>query len=167
MKSSEGGLLRWIAVFKLIKAVLLLATGVGILKLLHNDAATLLDNWIGVLGLDPGNRFVELSLQKAANLAPNRIKELGLVSFVYAALFLIEGTGLWLRKRWAEYFTVVITASLVPLEIWELHRHPTVVKTLVLIINIAIVGYLVYRIREESSGDPKRANQVGATGGMA
>ena len=55
-------------------------------------------------------------------------------------------------------FTVVITASLVPLEIYEIHRHPTAAKIGVLVINLAIVGYLVYRIRREGTelGQEKR-----------
>jgi uncharacterized membrane protein (DUF2068 family) len=66
-----------------------------------------------------------------------------------------RGTGLWLLKRWAEWFTIVITASLVPLEVWAIHHHPTTVKVVVLIINIAVVGYLLYRIRTESSDTHK------------
>jgi uncharacterized membrane protein (DUF2068 family) len=154
MTSSERRLLRLIALFKFLKTSILIVAGVGILKLMHNDAATTLDHWFARLGLAPGNRFVDLAISKAANLPPNRIKDLGLGSFVYAALFLTEGIGLWMLKHWAEWFTVVITASLVPLEVWEIHRHPTAVKILVLVINIAVVGYLLYRIRKEGSGAP-------------
>jgi uncharacterized membrane protein (DUF2068 family) len=154
MNSSESGLLRLIAVFKFFKASVLIVTGIGILKLMHNDVATTLDHWFAVMGLAPGNRFVDLAIGKAASIPPNRIKDLGLGSFVYAALFLTEGIGLWMLKHWAEWFTVVITASLVPLEVWEIHRHPTTVKILVLIINIAVVGYLLYRIRKESASAP-------------
>jgi uncharacterized membrane protein (DUF2068 family) len=151
VKNSQSGLLRLIAVFKLLKAAVLVVAGVGVLKLIHSDVATVLDHWVAMLGLDPGNRYVDHALRKAANIPPNRIKDLGLGSFVYAALFLTEGIGLWLLKRWAEWFTVVITASLVPLEVWEIHHHPTIVKILVLMINVAVVGYLLYRIRKESS----------------
>ena len=154
MKSSEGRLLRLIALFKFFKACILIVTGIGILKLMHNDAATTLDHWFAIMGLAPGNRFVDHALRSAANIPPNRIKDLGLGSFVYAALFLTEGVGLWMLKHWAEWFTVVITASLVPLEIWEIHRHPTPVKVLVLIVNIAVVAYLLYRIRKESFQSP-------------
>jgi uncharacterized membrane protein (DUF2068 family) len=155
MKSSESGLLRLIALFKFFKAFVLIVTGIGILKLMHNDVATTLDHWVALLGLDPGNRFVDHALRNAANIPPNKIQDLGLGSFVYAALFLTEGIGLWMLKHWAEWFTVVITASLVPLEVWEIHHHPTAVKILVLIINIAVVGYLLYRIRKESSDLPR------------
>jgi uncharacterized membrane protein (DUF2068 family) len=149
MKSSEGRLLRLIALFKFFKACILIVTGIGILKLMHNDAATTLDHWFAIMGLAPGNRFVDHALRDAANIPPNRIKDIGLGSFVYAALFLTEGIGLWMLKHWAEWFTFVITASLVPLEVWEIHRHTTIAKILVLIINIAVVAYLLYRIRKE------------------
>src|ERR1700761_7411891 len=122
MKGSESRVLRLIAIFKLFKASLLIVTGIGLLKLMHNDAATALDHWILRLHLDPGNRLIEHAIQKAANVPAVKIRDLGLVSFVYAGLFLTEGIGLWLLKHWAEWFTVVITASLLPLEFWEIHR---------------------------------------------
>jgi len=147
MKSSDGTVLRLIALFKLLKAALLIAVGVGALKLLHRDTGSTLDHWIAVSGLDPGNRWVERAIEKASNLSHAKVRGLGIVSFIYAGLFLTEGTGLWLMKRWAEWFTVFITSSLVPVEIYELYRHPTAIKILALIINVAVVGYLVYRIR--------------------
>jgi uncharacterized membrane protein (DUF2068 family) len=147
MKSSNNAMIRLIAAFKLLKAILLIAVGVGALKLLHQDAAGALDRWVAMLGFDPGNQYVDSALQKLANLPPNKIKGLGVGSFVYAGLFLIEGIGLWMVRRWAEWFTVIVTSSLVPVEIYEIHRHPSPVKILVLIINLAVAGYLAYRIR--------------------
>jgi uncharacterized membrane protein (DUF2068 family) len=149
MKSSQNGLIRLVALFKLLKAALLIIGGIGLLKLIHMDVATELDHWIVKLGFDPGSHYVNQAIQKATNLSPNKIKELGLTSFVYAALFLTEGIGLWLLKRWAEWLTVIITSSLVPLEVYEIYRHPTPIKIIVLVINIAIVGYLLYRIAKE------------------
>ena len=147
MKSSDGTILRLIALFKLLKAALLIAVGVGALKLLHRDIGSTLEHWIAVSGLGPGNRWVERGIEKASNLSHAKVKDLGIVSFIYAGLFLTEGIGLWLMKHWAEWFTIILTSSLVPVEIYELVRHPTTSKILVLIINIAVVAYLVYRIR--------------------
>ena len=148
MKSSHKRLLRLIAVFKLLKASVLIALGVGALKLLHKDVGGAVEHWIELLRLDPSNHYVDAALEKVSNITPDKIKELGLGSMVYAGLFLTEGIGLWLEKRWAEWFTVIITSSLVPIEIYEIYRHPTPVKIAVLLINIAIVAYLVYRIRK-------------------
>ena len=119
------------------------------LHLLHKDVASVLEHWVARLGLDPGNRYVDRALQKFGNLTPHQIKSFGAVSFIYAALFLTEGVGLWLVKRWAEWFSAIITTSLVPVEVYEIHRHPSAIKCLVLILNIAVVGYLLHRIRNE------------------
>jgi uncharacterized membrane protein (DUF2068 family) len=153
MSESKSGVLRAIAVFKFLKAAGLVLMGIGALKLIHKDVAEVLDYWVGVLGLDPAGRHVERALEMAGNLKPHRLAELGVGSFLYAALFLTEGIGLWLRKRWGEWFTVAITGSLVPVEIYELVRHPTVVKGLLVVGNIAVVAYLVWRIRKDDKGE--------------
>src|ERR1700676_803528 len=152
MKKSHDRFLRAIAIFKFLKAAMLIALGVGAFKFLHRDVGAMLEHWTEVLRLDPGNRFVDAVLARASRLRPEQIKELGLGSFLYAALFLAEGTGLWLEKRWGEWLTVIITSSLVPVEVYEICRHPTWVKVAVLVINIGIVGYLVYRIRNRKVG---------------
>ncbi len=149
MKNAQRDVLRLIAVFKLLKAALLIAIGVGVLKLLHRDLAGLVEYWADVLRLDPSNRYINAALEKASVLTPHRIKELGLGSVIYGGLFLTEGVGLWFLKRWAEWFTVIITSSLLPIEVYEIHRHPSVVKVAVLVVNVAIVAYLVYQIRSK------------------
>ena len=151
MKSSDDRLIRLIAAFKLLKAGLLIALGVGAFKLLHKDIADVAEHWIETLGLDPANRFLDAVLAKASNLTPAQIKRLGLGSFIYAGLFLTEGVGLWLLKRWAEWLTTIITSSLLPIEIYEIYKHPTSVKWGVLAVNLAIVVYMIYRIRSRQS----------------
>jgi uncharacterized membrane protein (DUF2068 family) len=152
MKTKNNGLLRLIAIFKLVKALTLIAVGVGALRLIHDsNVAEGVTQMAARFGFNPGGRYLDHALAKIANLPPRDFRDLGIGSFVYAALFLTEGLGLWLAKPWAEWFTAVITGSLVPLEIFEIHRHPTIIKVIVLLLNIAIVAYLVLRIRKEQS----------------
>ena len=149
MKSSDDRLIRLIAVFKFVKGGLLVALGIGVFNLLHKDIAGAVERWIEALRLDPGNHFLNAALAKASNVSPEQITKIGLGSFLYAGLFLTEGTGLWLRKRWGEWLTVIITSSLIPVEIYEIHRHLSVLKLGVLALNVAIVGYLIFRIRSQ------------------
>src|SRR5579863_1961491 len=142
-------LLRLIAIFKFFKATSLIALGVGAFKLVHKDVGGLLEHAVEALRLDPGHHFVEVALAKASHLSPAQIKKLGLGSFLYAGLFFTEGIGLWSRKRWGEWLTVIITGSLIPIEIYETYRHPSWVKAVVLALNVAIVLYLIYHIRSE------------------
>ena len=152
MSTKNNGLLRLIAFFKLFKATTLVAVGFGALHLIHNNnVADVVTNFAARLGLNPGDRYLEHGLTKLSNLPPKDYKDVGIGSFIYAALFLTEGLGLWLMKPWAEWFTAIITGSLVPLEIFEIYRHPTITKVIVLLLNLAIVAYLVVRIRKEHS----------------
>lgn len=157
MLRSDTALLRLVAVFKLLKAALLILAGVGILKLVHTDPATQLDHWIARVGLDPAGRFINHLIEQVTNIPPHRIRELGVGTFIYAALFMTEGIGLWMLKRWAEWFTVIATGSLVPIECYEIYHHPSVVKVVVLILNVAIVAYLAYHILRVPAKD--RANR--------
>ena len=139
--------LRIIAVFKLVKSLMLIVVGISALRLIRGDAAATITHWISVAGINPESRYVDRALGKLASLPSGKFKELGIASFIYSALFLTEGTGLWLGKRWAEWLTVLITGSLVPLEGYEICRHPTAGKVLMLIINLLIVAYLLLQMR--------------------
>jgi len=87
------------------------------------------------------------ALARTTHVTPRRIHELGIGAFVYAALFLAEGIGLWSLKRWGEWVTVLITGSLLPLEIYELWHRLTLPRAAVFVLNAAIVWYLVVRLR--------------------
>ena len=136
-----------IAFFKLLKGGALVAVGIGALKLLHRDVAEAVSNWIDFLRVDPDNRFVHGLLARVLQVSPNQLKAVSAGTFIYAGLLLTEGTGLLLRKRWAEYFTIITTAGLIPLELYEISRHVTAGKIVVLIVNVAIVVYLTIRVR--------------------
>ena len=137
-----------IALFKLLKGALLVAVGIGAVKLLHRDVADTVMHWINVLRVDPDNRLIHGLLTKVLWVSSNQLKALSAGTFIYAGLLLTEGTGLLLRKKWAEYFTIITTAGLIPLELYEIARHFTVVKVVVLAVNVAIVVYLVARVRQ-------------------
>jgi uncharacterized membrane protein (DUF2068 family) len=146
-KPSRGRGLQLIAAFKLLKGFALLAVGIGALKLLHKDLAAVVEHWINVFQVDPHNHFIHKLLEKLAILDDRRLKELSVGTFLYAAIFLIEGVGLALRKRWAEYFTIITTSSLLPIEIYELVKHASLGKGFALLINLGVVAYLVRELR--------------------
>lgn len=136
-----------IALFKLLKAALLIAVGIGAIRFLHRDLGASVLHWAQVLRVDPDNQHIHGLLVKIFRVTPRQLKELSIGTFFYAGLFLTEGTGLVLRKRWAEYFVIISTGLFIPLEVYELARHFTLVKLVVLIINILIIWYLVVRVR--------------------
>jgi uncharacterized membrane protein (DUF2068 family) len=151
--------LRLIALFKLLEGTLILCMAVGVLKLLHHDVAAVATRWITAIRIDPHNEYVHSLLAKLGVIDDHRLKEISAGSFVYAALRYTEGVGLFLRKHWAEYFTAIATGLLIPLEIHELYVHPTFPHAALLVINIAVVGYLVAMLRRNKPHQP--AQQAG------
>ena len=143
----RGLLLRLIALFKFIKAILLIATGIGAFRFVHTNLTQSAQDLVARYHLDPGNHYVAVALARVSSVTPRRLHEIGAVAFVYAGLFLLEGIGLWSLKRWGEWITVIITGSLLPFEIYELCRHPSWAKLVILALNALILGYLVRRLR--------------------
>jgi uncharacterized membrane protein (DUF2068 family) len=139
-----------IGLFKLFKALLLVAVGIGVLRFLHKDLASTVLHWAEVLHVDPGNRYIHRVLLRIFRVTPKQLREFSVGTFIYAGLFATEGIGLLLRKHWAEYFVIFSTGLLVPLEIYELVRHFTIVKLVVTAVNALIVWYLVVRVRSRS-----------------
>lgn len=147
-KHSESSfILMTIAVLKLLKAALLIAVGIGAVRFLHRDLASSAMHWVDVLRVDPDSRFVHGLLMRIFRVTPKELKALSVGTFFYAGLFLTEGIGLLMRKRWAEWFTIVTTGLLLPLEGYELAAHFTVTRLVVLVVNALIVAYLVARVR--------------------
>jgi uncharacterized membrane protein (DUF2068 family) len=141
---------RWlvlIGVLKLMKATLFILLGVGALHLLHKDLVDALMGLIMALRFDPENHLVNLILEKVALVNPHRLREISIAIFCYAALDIIEGAGLALEKTWAEYLTLILTASFLPWELFEIIRHVTWWKVILLLLNTVVVIYLIFHVQ--------------------
>ena len=101
------------------------------------------------LNLDAGGGLIERLLTKAldylVHFRHQTLLALGII--VYAVLEGTEGIGLYLKRRWAEYLTVVATGLLIPFEVWEVIHRQTLLRVGGLLLNIAVVAYLAYRKR--------------------
>jgi uncharacterized membrane protein (DUF2068 family) len=140
-------LIRLIALFKLVKAAMLIALGLGALSMRHDHSW--LGTWIQALAADPHGEYVTRALARVAALDAHVLKQIGVGSLIYACVFLTEGIGLMLRRMWAEVLTVIITTSFIPLEIYELVRNQSWAKAAVIGVNVLIVLYLLRRLKRE------------------
>jgi uncharacterized membrane protein (DUF2068 family) len=139
-----------IGAFKLAKGLGLLALGLGLPRLVRHDVADVLARWTTQLHIDPDGRHLGRTVQALAALDERRLTAITAGLCVYSAVFLTEGIGLLLRKRWAECFTVIVTGSFIPFELYELARHPGGIRVAVVLINVAIVWYLAWRLRRSA-----------------
>ena len=127
--------------------MLLLAAGVYLLTHTGSDFGSIANHLARQIELDPRRHFIRHVTQRLSALGPGEVTLFGLGALGYGALELVEGVGLWLRQRWAEWLTVVATSLLVPLELYELVRHPSILKAGGLAVNVVIVVYLVRVVR--------------------
>lgn len=143
------GILRVIAVFKFVKALFVIATGFGLLEFYDPAVTAVLFRLAHELPYAFEQKLVREAISFLSGISPRRMQIIAAATFVYAGLFLVEGVGLWMGLVWAEVLTIVATSSLIPIEIFELHRHTTITRVLVLVANVTIAGYLIWRLRRE------------------
>jgi uncharacterized membrane protein (DUF2068 family) len=137
-----------IAAFKVAQALLFLAIGVGALKLLHKDVGDVISQLADHLRFNPESRLIIFIMDKASLINDRLLRRIGEMGFIYAALDLTEGIGLYFEKAWAEYLTLVITASFLPWEVFEIFRRLTLIRVGLLAANALVLFYLLKLVIE-------------------
>ncbi len=141
--------LRLIALDRAIHVVVLVGLAVVLLtfaahdQALHHDYENIMNDLAGGAPGSSQARGVLGYLGRAFKYSPSHLRILALVLLAFAALEAAEMVGLWLAKRWAEYLTFVATTALVPFEVYELTNGVSAFKLIALIINVAVVLYLL------------------------
>ena len=151
-----------IAFYKVGQALLFIAIGVGALRLLHKDLADVLTTLIDHLRFNSEPKLVNFILEKSANVDDNMLRRISEVFFIYAGLSLVEGIGLYLERVWAEYVTLIITASFLPLELFEVVRRLTWVRAGLLMINTMVLLYLLKVVIERAKQRRKGIQSTGS-----
>ncbi|MCC2640532.1 MAG: conserved rane protein of unknown function [Nitrospira sp.] len=148
METHHSGLAA-IATFKVVKGLLLLVVGAGLLRLAHGELATFFSHLLEVLHLNLHAHLIHALILKVDALQPHGVLMMGIVSLGYAGLLLIEGVGLWLGVSWAAYMAVISTSIFLPAECYEVMRQASMVRMAILLVNLAIVGYLIRELAEQ------------------
>ena len=157
--------LRIIAIFKIMKGLLLLSVGVSLLFL--NSRTHVLDaigDWAGdELALVHSRPVMYLLNQLQEVVAGGQLRVTGLVSLFYAAVLFTEGTGVYFQQRWAELLMVFATAALIPFEVHHLWHKPTAIAGIILAANCFIVWFLYRVLRREKHEAPPVAKRETAS----
>ncbi len=140
-----------LAGIKLVKGILLLIVAVKLLTLLNRDVGEWVADFVARHRIDPENRIVHGLIEKVSGIGNGKLIAFSVGSFLYSALQVTEGVGLWLEKRWAEMLTVIATSLLIPVEIYEIFERFTLLRIGALVVNLFIVWYLATRLRDEKA----------------
>ena len=143
----QDRLLPWIAAERTVRAIVLVSVGIVLVTHPHTDWGKTISDGARDIGLNPSDNGIERIIAKIHAISPGRYTFFGGVAIAYGLLEAVEGYGLWRRRTWAELLTVFATSLLFIPEVWEIVKRPTVLKAAALLINVAVVAYLVRRLR--------------------
>jgi uncharacterized membrane protein (DUF2068 family) len=146
--------LRFIAVERSLRGVLLLGGGIYLLFHLGSDFGRFAERLMRYVELDPRRPFPHRIIERLHNLHAHQLKIAAAVAIGYGTLELVEGVGLWLDQVWAEYLTVIATSLLIPFELYELVRRPSLWKAGGVLVNVVIVLYLLRLLRRRLAARP-------------
>lgn len=141
-------LLPWIAAERAFRAVVLISVGILLLSNPHTDWATEITHLAQRAGLNPNGNWPRKIIEKIRKVNANEDVIFGIIALAYGALEGVEAYGLWKRRRWGEWLTVIATSLLLVPEIWELTKSLTFLKVGALIVNLLVVAYLLWRLRD-------------------
>ena len=148
--TEHDGIVRVIIFERIVKALILIVLAISLMITGHTG---LLAQWARDLqqdfNLNAGTSLIVRALNWAVNWAIHFTRPilLGVALILYAGLEGTEGVGLYLKKRWAEYLTVIATGLFIPYELYEVIHHVTLFKVGALLLNVAVVGYLAWKKR--------------------
>ena len=159
MPAQPGGrqALHAIAAFEALKGFAALAALLGLLDLVHHDVRHLAIELIGRFGLNPDARYPSLLLHYADLLPGAHLQSLVLLGGCYVVVRLVEAYGLWFDKTWGEVLAALSGGLYIPFELSHLWHRPSAMTALVLVSNVLLTGYLVWRLwRQRKAGESKR-----------
>jgi uncharacterized membrane protein (DUF2068 family) len=145
---AQRNLLRAVASFEVIKGILVLLIGLSAMLLVHKDAWVIAESVLALLHISTDRHSAQLFLDFADNLTDTRLWAAARLAFIYSTLRFAEGYGLWKQRTWAEWFAFGSGTLLIPFEIRALLRGITFLRSAVFLINIGIVLYMFFLLRE-------------------
>jgi uncharacterized membrane protein (DUF2068 family) len=154
----QVGGVRSIAVFEALKGLVILLAGFGLLHFVHRDLQAAAEELVRHSHLNPAHHYPRIFIEAASRTSSSRIRFLAALAFLYSSVRFVEAYGLWYLKGWAEWFAIISGSIYVPIEIYELAKHATVLRATVLIVNLVIVAYLAYVRWTNSSRRSKQRN---------
>ena len=148
VKSITHKVLRPIAVFEAFKGAIVLIAGFGLLGFLDRDNEVYAEQIIRHLHLNPAGHYPQIFIAAMARTEDSHLVALACLAALYSTVRFVEAYGLWFERRWAEWLAALSGGIYIPLELYELYRRVTWIRFGALLINVAIVAYMVWLLTE-------------------
>ncbi len=158
-KAAAG--LRTIAGYEAAKGALVLLAGLGLLRLIHRDVQAAGEALVRHLHLSPSAHYPRIFLELTTKVTDGWLWALAFGLVAYSALRFAEAYGLWRGKLWAEWLAAVSGAIYVPFEVAELFKKVTALRVGSLLVNLGIVGYMLWVLGKERANSSRRSVPTG------
>lgn len=139
--------LRTVAVVEFAKGIFVLLMGLSALMLVHQDVWLIAESLLAVLHINSDRHVALVFLDFADNVTDARLWAAAQIAFAYSALRFAEAFGLWKERAWAEWVAFISGTLLLPLEIRELLRGVTLLRSALFLGNLTIVIYMLHLLR--------------------
>jgi uncharacterized membrane protein (DUF2068 family) len=141
---TQTNLLRLVAFYEFLKGAFVFLIGLCALMLVHKDEWVIAESLLALLHISTDRHWAQLFLDFADRLTDARLFAAARLAFTYSFLRFVEVYGLWKQRTWAEWVAMLSGTLLLPIEIRGLMRGITVVRSVILLGNLAIVFYMLF-----------------------
>ncbi len=138
-----------VALFEGAKGLLVLLVGFELLTHIHKDIHEAAMHLVKHLHLNPASHYPRIFLDLTEHIDDTKLWSMALAAAIYSILRMIEATGLWLRKTWAEWFAILTASMYIPVEIYEVVTKVSWARITVLVINLGVLSYLLFVLIKE------------------
>jgi len=143
--------LELVAIYSFVKAGALVAAGLAALGMLNGRVSIAANNWLEGLALRYesrlAGRLAEHVLPYIDQASGRHLIEIAIGAFLFAAVYVVEGVGLWRCRRWAEYLTIGVSASFLPFELIAIFRRPSLALLVTFVLNVFVVAFLAWQLK--------------------
>jgi len=138
--------IRIVALLEAAKGAVVILAGFGLMALVHRDVQAVAENIVRHLHINPARHLPHIFIDAAAAATDARLWAMALAAMLYAIIRFAEAYGLWREQAWAEWFGIISGSLYLPVEVYELTVHVSVIKVCILLVNLVVVGWLI-RVR--------------------
>jgi uncharacterized membrane protein (DUF2068 family) len=152
MHRSSLPVLRMVASLELAKGMIVLLAALGVLLLIRReDPWDIADSLLKLLHISPDHHFAQVFLDWADSLTEAKIWTVAAAAVSYSVLRFVEAYGLWYARAWAEWIALISGALYLPFEIYKVVHRQNLFHISLLLVNLAVVLYMVYELKTGES----------------
>ncbi len=134
---------RTVATLELAKGIVVVLAGLGVFTMRHKDIWGVAESFLEFFHVNPRHHYVGVFIDLVYRVSDVRLWNIAVIASVYVILRFVEAYGLWYIRPWAEWLAIASGSIYIPFEVADLLRGPDWFRLLIIVVNVAIVLYML------------------------